>query len=410
MSPPWTVVAFWPWPPGRAGWGRDDAAAPAPRAGRAGLERDAHRPRAGAAPRRRHRGRARHRDARPRRPRPARRRARRARVAAGAPAGPRRRRRPTQRHGLRAPAARPARLPARTVLHVHDLVERVPRHWRRRTSSWRTSRPSPTAAPAHPTSSTARSTSTPRARGAAVASPRPAVVGFVGRLEPRKGLLDFVRAAPPSPPSPARSCSSATTPSAPIRATRVGARRARRTSSTTAGSTTRPGVMRHLDVLVLPSTPSRSARSWPRRWPRARPWWPPRRRSARGRDRRRDRRARPPGRPDALAEARRCARPVRADGRGRPRGGRAVLQTRCLRVERYRGAAIGRRGMRVAFDSPPRGRPARHRPLRALPARRAARDRRDGHEIVEAHRPRGADVFHSPWIDGARCAPPARRS
>jgi glycosyltransferase involved in cell wall biosynthesis len=30
----------------------------------------------------------------------------------------------------------------------------------------------------------------------------------------------------------------------------------------------------------------------------------------------------------------------------------------------------------------------------------------DGQEIVEAHRPRGVNVFHSPWIDGALLRPP----
>ena len=30
----------------------------------------------------------------------------------------------------------------------------------------------------------------------------------------------------------------------------------------------------------------------------------------------------------------------------------------------------------------------------------------DGSEIVEAHRPRSADVFHSPWLDGALLRPP----
>ena len=57
--------------------------------------------------------------------------------------------------------------------------------------------------------------------------------------------------------------------------------------------------------------------------------------------------------------------------------------------------------MRVAFDS----RPARDprgigRYVRCLVA--ALRDTaQGGQEIVEADRPRGADVFHAPWIDGA---------
>ena len=53
-------------------------------------------------------------------------------LAAGATAGGRRRRRLPERDGVRAPAARrsPAR-GARRVLHVHDMVRRVPRFWRR---------------------------------------------------------------------------------------------------------------------------------------------------------------------------------------------------------------------------------------------------------------------------------------
>ena len=56
---------------------------------------------------------------------------------------------------------------------------------------------------------------------------------------------------------------------------------------------------------------------------------------------------------------------------------------------------------------PPRGRPRRRRPLRALPAARAARDgcrqRRGARDepALQGLRARGADVFHTPWIDGA---------
>jgi alpha-1,3-rhamnosyl/mannosyltransferase len=56
--------------------------------------------------------------------------------------------------------------------------------------------------------------------------------------------------------------------------------------------------------------------------------------------------------------------------------------------------------MKVAFDA--RGaRDARGigRYVRCL--REALAQTADGRELVEAHRPRGADVFHSPWIDGA---------
>ena len=57
--------------------------------------------------------------------------------------------------------------------------------------------------------------------------------------------------------------------------------------------------------------------------------------------------------------------------------------------------------MRVAFDargaSDPRGIGRYVRCLRAALAETAP----DGAEVVDAHRPRGCDVFHSPWIDGA---------
>jgi alpha-1,3-rhamnosyl/mannosyltransferase len=56
--------------------------------------------------------------------------------------------------------------------------------------------------------------------------------------------------------------------------------------------------------------------------------------------------------------------------------------------------------VKVAFDSRPA---ADHRGIgryaRCLLA--ALRETADGDELVEAHRPRDADVFHSPWIDGA---------
>ncbi len=62
--------------------------------------------------------------------------------------------------------------------------------------------------------------------------------------------------------------------------------------------------------------------------------------------------------------------------------------------------------MRVAYDARPApdprgiGRYTRSL-LRALQSESARR----GGEIVEAHRPRGVDVYHSPWIDGALLRP-----
>ena len=94
----------------------------------------------------------------------------------------------------------PALAGRRTVLHVHDIVDHVPRFWSARTRCW------PTAAPSRPrcdrasrrTSSTAPSSSTCptcRRRGRQSANGGGPIVGFVGRIEPRKGPLDLVQAA-----------------------------------------------------------------------------------------------------------------------------------------------------------------------------------------------------------------------
>jgi glycosyltransferase involved in cell wall biosynthesis len=148
------------------------------------------------------------------------------------------------------PAAR-----ARVVLHVHDIVDRVPPFWRRADVVLAASGavaqrlpgldahvvygpvdPDPPPAPA------------PWGAGSGP------VIGFVGRIEPRKGVLDLVRAAP---------------------AIRAGAPGARVVligddpygtdpayTAAVLGSPevehvgwvpNAPGAMRHLDVLVLPS-------------------------------------------------------------------------------------------------------------------------------------------------------------
>jgi glycosyltransferase involved in cell wall biosynthesis len=57
--------------------------------------------------------------------------------------------------------------------------------------------------------------------------------------------------------------------------------------------------------------------------------------------------------------------------------------------------------MRIALDSRPANDPRGiGRYVRCLLG--ALRETSDGREIVEAHRPRAVDVFHSPWIDGVR--------
>ncbi|HVL96537.1 MAG TPA: glycosyltransferase family 4 protein [Solirubrobacteraceae bacterium] len=96
--------------------------------------------------------------------------------------------------GRLLPALPPGR---RVVLHVHDMVERVPRMWRRadvvladsRAVARRLAplRPHVVGCPIEPDP-------------AAVEPPWPRderpVVGYVGRIEPRKGVLDLARAAP----------------------------------------------------------------------------------------------------------------------------------------------------------------------------------------------------------------------
>lgn len=159
--------------------------------------------------------------------------------------------------GRLLPALRGTR--ARSVLHVHDVVERVPRMWR--------------SADLVLADSEAVARSLGDLRSAVVfcpidpsppaveppwdrAAPGP-VIGFVGRLEPRKAPLDLVRAAP---------AIRAAQPSA--RVVLVGGdpldadpdyAQAVRTEADRAGveehgwAADAAGLMGHLDVLVLPS-------------------------------------------------------------------------------------------------------------------------------------------------------------
>src|SRR4051794_15626257 len=62
--------------------------------------------------------------------------------------------------------------------------------------------------------------------------------------------------------------------------------------------------------------------------------------------------------------------------------------------------------MRVAFDSRPSADPRGiGRYTRSLLAALRTLAPSRGGEIVESHRPRGVDVFHAPWIDGALLRP-----
>lgn len=87
---------------------------------------------------------------------------------------------------------------ARRVLHVHDIVTRVPAMWRRAelvladSAAVAAALPGLRAEVVHvPVESDPPCAPAPWARGEG--GP---VVGFVGRIEPRKGALDLVRAAP----------------------------------------------------------------------------------------------------------------------------------------------------------------------------------------------------------------------
>lgn len=98
-------------------------------------------------------------------------------------------------NGTVAARALPAVRGPRTVLHVHDLVDRVAPHWRRADvvladSEAVADRLAPLAA--HVVHCPVELGRPPRERP----WPEGPTVGYVGRIEPRKGVLDLVRAAP----------------------------------------------------------------------------------------------------------------------------------------------------------------------------------------------------------------------
>jgi glycosyltransferase involved in cell wall biosynthesis len=155
--------------------------------------------------------------------------------------------------GRLLPALRSGR--ARRVLHIHDMVDRVPRIWRRADIVLADSlavagrlnglSPHVVYGPVDP--------DPPPATPPWASGPGP-IIGFVGRIEPRKGPLDLVRAAPlirqrlpearivivgddPYHSDPAYTRAVVSSPEIEHYPWTDNA----------------PGLMRHLDVLVLPS-------------------------------------------------------------------------------------------------------------------------------------------------------------
>jgi glycosyltransferase involved in cell wall biosynthesis len=144
---------------------------------------------------------------------------------------------------------------ARRVLHVHDIVSRVPRFWRRADVVLADSQAVADRlgglgvhvvyGPVEPDPPT-------------VAAPWPTgngpVVGFVGRIEPRKGPLDLVRAAPAiragAPGARIVLIGDDPYDSDPAYTQEVISARDVEHHGWTDDA---PGLMRHLDVLVLPS-------------------------------------------------------------------------------------------------------------------------------------------------------------
>lgn len=90
----------------------------------------------------------------------------------------------------------PARA-ARRVLHVHDMVQRVPRFWRRADVVLADSQAVAARLPElHPYVVYGPVDPDPPAARPPWSAGEGPVIGFVGRIEPRKGALDLVRAAP----------------------------------------------------------------------------------------------------------------------------------------------------------------------------------------------------------------------
>lgn len=155
----------------------------------------------------------------------------------------------------------PALRSAHTVLHIHDIIDRVPRHWHHANvvlaDSHAVAERLTGLAPhvVHcPVELDPPVAEVPWAATPSGTAPGGPIIGFVGRIEPRKGVIDLVRAAPA------------------LRQALPGARiivigddpyasdpryleevRAATSVEHLPWIANAPGVMRHLDVLVAPS-------------------------------------------------------------------------------------------------------------------------------------------------------------
>ena len=295
----------------------------------------------------------------------------------------------------------------RAVLHVHDMVDRVPAIWRRAdvvlagtpaVAERLTGLGDRVHVVGYPIEAAPRTVVPPWPPGDAP------VVGYVGRIERRKGVQDLIAAAGRIRAAGARVVLIGDDPydsdpeyfgqvrsSTGRRAVRLGRRRRRAD-----GRARRP----------RPPVARRAVRNGARRGDE--------RRDAGGRLARRRHPGADRGRRHRAGWCRHATRT-----RSPPRSSTcSSIVTRMGAAGRERAPplargrlrrprdGVDRSVMRVAFDSRPASGPsgiARYtRSLRAALATEA--DRRGG-EVVDAHRPRGVDVYHSPWIDGALLRP-----
>jgi glycosyltransferase involved in cell wall biosynthesis len=147
--------------------------------------------------------------------------------------------------------ALPAR--AKRVLHVHDMVDRVPRFWHRADLVLADSKAVARAlAPLEAEVVYGPVDPDPPHADPPWPTGNGPVVGFVGRIEPRKGPLDLARAAPAIAATGARVVVVGDDPYDSDPAYRAEVDRAPAIERY-GWVENAPGLMRHLDVLVLPS-------------------------------------------------------------------------------------------------------------------------------------------------------------